>query len=276
METHTPNSDVLTAWKERRESLMNILSQTSADEQLDDALNFCRNIHAEMQRIAGECVYADFLSAYSQLLFLDVALFDEEIRVTEELIDIRRRQAEQDPHSFLPYVTNCLFYLAYAHCRAKNSREAMSCIEQAVDYERLLQKEVPDADTNGLAMTIYIQAHIYDCFARKILAEDCYIEALEEFDKLLKTDSNPASVRWTIAEIQVALADFYLQVPFTDKAIERYLQAAETYRKLLGTNPEAFDKLKQIYDTLSELYHSEGNLYQSNYYRQLSACMQRN
>lgn len=245
------------AWNDAQNKLRSICADTPSEER-NEAIAFCRSLHVPMKKHASETDYADFLAEYAQVLMFDETLVQEEIDVQEELIKIRQRQAEENRAEYFPRYTNGLFYLGYAHLRAGNPREAMVYMEQAVENERVISREMPEARTNGLAVATYMLAHTYNTFARKILAEDTYKEALIEYKALADKTPDNKKIYEVMADITVEFAEYYWSVPHINKALDRYWQAESIYKELLP-GESARVKLKELYELMIDRYRSIGN-----------------
>lgn len=245
------------AWNDAQNKLRSICADTPSEER-NEAIAFCRSLHVPMKKHASETDYADFLAEYAQVLMFDEMLVQEEIDVQEELIKIRQRQAEENRAKYFPRYTNGLFYLGYAHMRAGNPREAMVYMEQAVENERVISREMPEARTNGLAVATYMLAHTYNTFARKILAEDTYKEALIEYKALADKTPDNKKIYEVMADITVEFAEYYWSVPHINKALDRYWQAESIYKELLP-DESAMAKLRGLYELMIKRYRSMGN-----------------
>lgn len=245
------------AWSDAQNKLRSICGDTPIAER-NEAIALCRSLYDSMKKYASETDYTDFLAEYAQLLMYDETLVQDEIAVQEELLKIRQKQALENRAGYFARYTNGLFYLGYAHMRAGNAKEAIYYMEQAVENERVIRNEMPNAATNGVAMATYLLAHIYNTFARKILAEDAYKEALVEYKALADKTPDNKKIYETIADITVELAEFYWFVPFINKALDRYWQAESLYKELLPDERVAV-KLKKLYELMLERYRSIGN-----------------
>lgn len=254
---NTSSEKILKSWSDVHDKFSSMGMDTAVEER-NAAIAFCRSVYDTMKISATESDYADFLGIYVQLLMYDDNLVQEEISRQEELLKIRQKQASENREKYFPRYTNGLFYLGYAYMRARDSWKAMSYMEQAVENERVISREMPDAKTNGLALATYMLARVYDTFARKILAEDAYKDAIAEYKNLADKTTDNKKIYETMADIMVEFAEFYWFVPFINKALDRYWQAIELYRNLLPDESIAL-KLKALYELLINRYSAMGN-----------------
>ena len=117
---------------------------------------------------------------------------------------------------------------------------------------------MPEARTNGLAVATYMLAHTYNTFARKILAEDTYKEALIEYKALADKTPDNKKIYEVMADITVEFAEYYWSVPHINKALDRYWQAESIYKELLP-DESAMAKLRGLYELMIKRYRSMGN-----------------
>ena len=107
MDNNTNNA--LQLWLENRERLMAIDS-TTTDVLYNEAIELCKKIGATLAQETDKDDYIAFLSAYANLLAIREENLNTELQVQEEIIAIRRLQAEENKVQYLPKLSNSLLY----------------------------------------------------------------------------------------------------------------------------------------------------------------------
>ena len=268
MDNNTNNA--LQQWRDNREQLMAI-DGTATDVLYNEAITLCNTLHKQLANDANRDEYIAFLSTYANLCALREEYSGKEIDIQEEIVQLRRKQVDENRDGFLPKLSNSLFYAAQLHRKATNVNRAMECMEEHVAIEREIAELNSEVGERNLAVALYFMANTYAAFGRNILAEDTYAESIEAFDKLLAGNhGNDTGTCMLLAQIIIEYADFYLTSRMVDNAIDRYVQAMEILRTIAPNSTEATALLKEQYDFMSRLYAQVGNEDMSKYYAQLS------
>ena len=263
-------NSALQQWLDNREQLMGI-DGSATDVQYNEAIDLCNNLHKQLANEADRDEYIAFLSTYANLCALREENSNKEIEIQDEIVEVRRRQAEENRAVFLPKLSHSLFYAAQLHRKAANVHRAMECIEEHLTLERERAEQNPEIGNKDLALALYFTANMYAAFGRNILAEDTYAEAVTAFNELLAGNyGNDTDTSMLLAQIVIEYADFYLSTRMINNAIDRYIQAMEILRSIAPQSPGATALLKQQYSFMSQLYTQVGNEDMGKYYAQLS------
>ena len=263
MDNNTNNA--LQQWFENRERLMAIDSMTT-DVLYNEAIELCKKIGATLAQETDEDDYIAFLSAYANLLAIREENLNTELQVQEEIIAIRRSQAEENKEQYLPKLSNSLLYASMLHRKAANIHRAIEYMEECVACEKEALEEFAASTTYQLALKQYYLANTYSATGRNILAEELYKESIAMFMVAMKEHAtNQEEVRLILSQILVEMGDFYYNSRMVDSAIDRYLQAIELLQAAPQTTP-IVDASKALYIMLSEIYKQLGNDEKSNYY----------
>ena len=268
MDNNTNNA--LQQWLDNREQLMTI-DGTATDVLYNEAITLCNTLHKQLATEADRDEYIAFLSTYANLCALREENNNKEIDIQDEIVELRRKQAEENRGDFLPKLSNSLFYAAQLHRKAVNVHRAIECMEEHVAIEREIAEQNSEVGERNVAVALYFLANTYAAFGRNILAEDTYAESIEAFDKLLAGNhGNDTDTGMLLAQIVIEYADFYLNTRMVNNAIDRYVQAMEILRTIAPNSTEATSLLKQQYIFMSNLYSQAGIKEMCEYYTELS------
>ena len=267
MDNNTNNA--LQQWLENRERLMAIDS-TTTDVLYNEAIELCKKIGTTLAQETDKDDYIAFLSAYANLLAIREENLNTELQVQEEIIAIRRSQAEENKELYLPKLSNSLLYASMLHRKAANIHRAIEYMEECVACEKEALEEFAASTTYQLALKQYYLANTYSATGRNILAEELYKESIAMFMVAMKEHAtNQEEVRLILSQILVEMGDFYYNSRMVDSAIDRYLQAIELLQAAPQTTP-IVDASKALHIMLSEIYKQLGNDEKSNYYASMA------
>jgi len=266
MDNNTNNA--LQQWLDHREQLMTI-DGTATDVLYNEAITLCNTLHKQLATVADRDEYIAFLSTYANLCALREENNNKEIDIQDEIVELRRKQTEENRGDFLPKLSNSLFYAAQLHRKATNVHRAMECMEEHLELERAIAEQDAANGVKNVAVAQYFMANTYAAFGRNILAEEAYCDAIELFGKLVDDNNNDMALSMTLVQIIIEFADFHLASRMINNAIDRYMQAIEMLRGLALRSDEALSMLREQYKFMHSLYNQLGNEKMCTYFAQL-------
>lgn len=266
MSEHT--NSALLLWHEKKELLMSVESNVPETEY-NEALMLCETIHRTLANETDSDDYIAFLSVYADLCAKSECKLAKEIDIQEEIVTVRRRQADENRGDYLSRLSRSLFYAAQLHRKAINVHRAMECMEEHLELEHAIAEQDATNGVKNVAVAQYFMANTYAAFGRNILAEEAYCDAIELFGKLVDENNNDIALSMTLVQIIIEFADFHLASRMINDAIDRYMQAIELLRGLAQHSDEALSMLHEQYKFMHTLYTQLDNEKMCSYFAQL-------